>query len=121
VSRTSFLVAIAVIVLLMQFFPNQASTIRLAAIGLGLVYLVIRTLRTYPAQYRQKKKRAAQEDADAEEYRQYTIELDAIRAQYDPSHKLDKNSEIPQDYRNALSALHDKYQAMLDRKFGPGR
>jgi len=119
VSRTRFLVAIAVIVLLMQFFPNQASAIRLAGIALGLLYLAVRALRTYPALYRDKKKRAAQQAADDEAYRQYKIEVDAIRAKYDPNHELTDDTAMQQEYRDELSALHDKYQAMLSRKFGP--
>jgi hypothetical protein len=120
VSRTRFLVAIAVAVLLIQFFPDHAGIIKLATIALGILYLAIRALRTYPAQYRNKKQQAAQEADDEAEYQRYKIELDAIRAKYDPRHELGENAVIPQEYRDELSALHDKYQAMLTRKFGPG-
>ena len=118
-SRTRFLVAIAVIVLLMQFFPDQAVAIRLAGVALGLLYLAVRALRTYPALCRDKKKRAAQQAADDAAYQQYKIEADVIRAKYDPNHELTDDNAIAQEYRDELSALHDKYQGMLARKFGP--
>jgi hypothetical protein len=120
VSRTLFLAAVAVIVLAMQFFPDQASHVKRTVIALGILYLAIRALRTYPRQYRDKRIRAAQEAADDREYRQYEIELEAIRAMYAPIHDLDEIAVIPQEYQNDLSALHDRHRAMLDRKFGPG-
>jgi hypothetical protein len=119
VSRTSFLVAIAVAVLMIQFFPNQAGTIKWVTVALGILYLVIRALRTYPKQYRDKKRRAALAAADDQEYRLYKTELDSIRTKYDPRHEMDENGAVPQAYKDELSALHDKHRAMLTRKFGP--
>ena len=62
---------------------------------------------------------AVQLAADDAEYRQYKMELDVIRAKYDPHRDLSEPTSISPEYRNELSALHDKHQAMLERKFGP--
>ncbi len=117
-SRTRFLVAIAVAVLLMQFLPNQANTIKWIVIALGVLYLAVQALRTYPRQFREKRVRAAQQAADEREYQRYKLELDSIRAKYDPRQELLGNVELPQEFKDELTALHGKYQAMLDRKFG---
>ncbi len=111
---------IAAAVLLMQFLPNQANTIKWLTIAFGIVYLAARALRTYPQQFREKRRRAAQQAADDQEYRRYEAELEAIRARHDPQRELLGKTELPQEFKDELTALHEKYQAMLDRKFGPG-
>ena len=42
-----------------------------------------------------------------------------LRARYDGNRDLSDPTSIDPDYRDALTALHDRHQAMLDRKFGP--
>ena len=60
----------------------------------------------------------AQDAADDQEYRQYKTELDSIRAKYDPNRDLTDPDSISQQYKDELSALHDKHEEMLTRKFG---
>ncbi len=114
-TRTRFLVAIAVAALLIQFLPDQASTIKWSVIALGAVYLLTMALRTYPRRFRERRQRAAQEAADERAYREYKQELDSIRAKYEADREPDAMSEA---YEAEIAALHDKYQDMLGRKFG---
>ncbi len=114
-TRTRFLVAIAVAALLIQFLPDQAHTIKWVVIALGAAYLLTMALRTYPRQFRESRQRAAQEAADERAYRDYRQELDAIRAKYEADRQPDA---LSQEYEAEIAALHDKYQDMLGRKFG---
>ena len=114
-TRTRFLVAIAVAALLIEFLPNQATTIKWALVALAAVYLLTLALRTYPKKIRESRRLAAQEAADEGDYRRYKLELDSIRAKYDEGRQPD---EMSPEYEGEIAALHDKYQEMLGRKFG---
>jgi hypothetical protein len=118
VSRTRLLVALLVVVVLIQIYPDRAGVIELLAVGGAALYSLAWALSRGYAQYKAKSLRAAQEAADAEEYRQYEMELDAIRGEYDPHRDLADPASISQEYKDALSALHDRHEAMLTRKFG---
>jgi hypothetical protein len=72
----------------------------------------------YWARNKAKSAEAAQAAADEIEYRRYREELDAIRARFDPQRDLEDPTSIPAEYRDALNALHDNHQGMLERKFG---
>ena len=104
-SRTSFLVVIAAALLMLQFFPSHATRIKWAVVILGVAYLTIRALLTYPRLYREKKRRLAEDAADERAFGQYKMELDAILAR--------EGSEAE------VAALHDRYKETLDRKFAP--
>jgi hypothetical protein len=91
------------------------------AVGGAALYSLVWAILKGHAQYKSKSLRAALEAADAEEYRQYAVELDAIRAKYDPHRDLTDPTSIPQEFKDELSALHDKHAAMLTRKFGSPR
>lgn len=110
-SRTRFLAAIAVAALLMQLLPTYADAIKWAAIGLGILYLSIRAALTYPAQYRQRKRLAAQRASDEREYREYDAALAALRI---------RHADAPADFERAVAALHDQHRGMLERKFKSG-
>jgi hypothetical protein len=118
VSRTRLLLALLVVVVLIQIYPDRAGVIELIAVGGAALYCLIWATSKGFAQYKAMKLRAAQEAADAEEYRQYNMELDSIRAKYDPHRDLTEPASIPQEYKDELAALHDKHEAMLTRKFG---
>ncbi|MDP9012715.1 MAG: hypothetical protein M3O41_08705 [Pseudomonadota bacterium] len=117
-NRTRFLVALLVVVVLLQLFPERAALIELVAIGAGALYCVAWAITAYLAHYKMKAALAAQEAADTEEFRQYEIELHAIREKHDPNRDLTDLASITQEYQDELTALHDKHQAMLTRKFG---
>jgi hypothetical protein len=119
VSRTIFLVAIAVALLMMQFFPGHADIIKWAVMAFGVAYLSIRALLTYPTLYKERRRRAAERAEDEAAYGRYRTELDSIRARHEPQ-PAPQDTAAAQAYEAALSALHDKYGAMLDRRFGPG-
>jgi hypothetical protein len=121
VSRTRVLLALLVVVVLIQIYPDRAGVIEMMAVGgAALLCSAWATLKGY-AHFKAKRLRAVQEAADAEEYRQYAVELDAIRAKYDPHRDLTDPASIPQEFKDELSALHDKHEAMLTRKFGSPR
>lgn len=121
-SRTPFLVAIAVAAILIQFFPSQTGNIKWAAIALVVIYLSLRVLRTYPRQYKEKKLKAAQLAADSEEYHQYQLHLEALRKKYDlglpDPEATAAAAEPPLAYQQELTALNDSHRNMLTRKFG---
>ena len=119
VNRTRILVALLVVVVLMQLFPEKAGAIqRVAIIGGGLYFLAWAAAR-YLGQLKKKKAEAAQSAADDAEYQVYKRELDVIRATHDPTRDLNDPTSISPEYQAELSALHDKHQDMLARKFGP--
>ena len=115
-TRTIFLALIALAVILIQLIPTQASTIKWATIALGVAYLAGRAVLPYPKIYRQRRQRIAQRAADERDYRQYEIELDAIHAKYDAGDVTEETHA--QAFKDDLTALHEKYQGMLARKFG---
>ena len=118
-NRTRILVALLVLVILMQLFPEKTVVIqRVAIVGGGLYFLVWAAGR-FLAQYRKRSAEAARSAADETEYREYRRELDAIRAAHDPDRDLSDPTSISPEYQAALTELHDKHQDMLARKFGP--
>jgi hypothetical protein len=119
VNRTRILVGLLVMVILMRLFPEKAGAIEKAAIfGGGLYFLAWVGVR-FLAQHKKRTAEAAQSAADEAEYQEYRRELDIIRATHDPSRNLNDPTSISPEYQAALSALHDKHQDMLARKFGP--
>jgi hypothetical protein len=103
----------------MQLFPERAGAIqKVAIIGGGLYFLAWAAAR-YLAQHKKKKAEAAQSAADDAEYQVYKRELDVIRATHDPTRDLNDPTSISPEYQAELSALHDKHQDMLARKFRP--
>ena len=118
-NRTRFLVALLVVVVLLQLFPDKTAAIEAAAVSAGALYCLSWALSKYLAQYKKRAAQAAQEAADAEQYLQYERELDSIRAKYAQERDLTDPTLISPEYKDALSALHDKHEAMLTRKFGP--
>lgn len=116
--RTSFLVAIAAALLMMQFFPNQAGIIKWVIIALGGGYLLVRALLTYPKLYRDSRRLRAQRKEDAQSFRAYSEELAVIRARYDTLERPSGDAVNDAAYEAELAALHVKYRAMLERKFG---
>lgn len=119
VSRTRLLVALLLLVVMVQLFPQNAGVIKLVWVcTVGLIALAWMG-RRYLIRYQLRRAQAAQAAADDSEYRQYREELDIIRDQYDPQRDLDDPTSIAPEYRDALNALHDKHHAMLERRFGP--
>ena len=106
-------------VVLMQLFPEKAGAIeRVFIVGGGLYFLAWAAAR-FLAQRKRQRAEAAQAGADEAEYQVYKRELDVIRATHDPNRDLNDPTTISPEYQAALSALHDKHQDMLGRKFGP--
>ena len=119
VNRTRILVALLVMVILMQLFPEKAGAIERVFIVGGGVYFLAWTAARFLAQHKRRKVEAAQAAADEAEYQEYKRELDFIRATHDLNRDLNDPTTISPEYQAALSALHDKHQDMLGRKFGP--
>jgi hypothetical protein len=119
VNRTRILVALLIMVILMQLFPEKSGAIqRVAIVGGGLYFLAWAAVR-FLAQHKRRAAEAAQSAADEAEYREYKRELDATRAAHDPTRDLNDPTSISPEYQAALTVLHDKHQHMLARKFGP--
>jgi hypothetical protein len=119
VNRTRILIALLVLVVLLQLFPERAALIKLVWVSAAALYVLIWAGAKFSAKYKLKSAETAQMADDDEEYRRYKTELDEIRAKYDPHRDLTDPTSISPEYRDELSALHDKHQAMLGRKFGP--
>jgi hypothetical protein len=108
-----------VLVVLLQLFPDKAGLIKSVWVGAGALFVLLWAGAKFLASHRVKSAAAARLAADDEEYRRYKMGLDAIRAKYDPHRDLSDPTSISQEYRDELSALHDRHQDMLGRKFGP--
>jgi len=110
VSRTRFLIVIAIAALLIQLFPAYAGTIKWLAIGAGVAFLAVQALRTYPRQFKLKRLESRQRIADDAGYAEYSAALAALKASGE--------TITPEEYAVRLAALHEKHRAMLKRKFG---
>jgi hypothetical protein len=119
VNRTKILVVLLAVVILMQLFPDRARLIERVAIVAGGLYFLSWTALRYLAQHKKRTAESAQSAADDSEYQAYKRALDAIREKHDPGPGLRDPISISPEYQAELSALHDKHQDMLTRKFGP--
>jgi hypothetical protein len=119
VNRTRILVALLVLVVLVQLFPDRATLIKLIWVSAAALYTLLWATLRYAALRKRKSAEAALAAADELEYRQYRDELDIIRTRFDPQRDLEDPTSLSPEYRDALTALHDKHHAMLERKFGP--
>jgi thiol:disulfide interchange protein len=118
-NRTRVLVGVAVLVALVQLFPDRVRWIELAAVIGAAAYFIQWAAATHLARFRLGRREAAQAAADEQEYRRYQQELDEIRARHDAERDVNDPTSISPEYKSALSALHDRHEAMLTRKFGP--
>jgi hypothetical protein len=118
-TRTRLLLVILVLVVLIQVFPDRTALIEMLMVGGTALYCAVWAARTYIRRFKQAVKLKALAASDDAEYRQYTLELQSIRAKYDPVRDLDDPTSISQEYKDELSALHDRHEVMLQRKFGP--
>jgi hypothetical protein len=117
--RTSFLLAAAGALLLVHFFPYLAGPIAWLALAAGTLWAAVFGSRILSF-YRKKRALATQQAADDRSYAAYQAELDALRTRFDPHHEWNESTEYPSAYREDLSVLHERYRAMLERRFGPG-
>lgn len=118
-NRTRILVALLVLVVLVQLFPDRATLIKLIWVSAAALTTLVWAALRYAALRKRKLAEAAQQAADELEYRQYRDELDIIRTRFDPQRDLEDPTSLSPEYRDALTVLHDKHHAMLERKFGP--
>jgi hypothetical protein len=119
VSRTRILIALLVVVVLIQIYPDRAPIVELLAVIGAAVYFGVWAGITLLRHQRQQTALSRQATADEEEYQRYRSALDAVRARHDPNRDLNDPTRISQDYKDDLAALHDRHQEMLARKFGP--
>ena len=118
-NRTRFLLVLLVLVVLLQRFPDKSRLIEAVAVGGVALYCVLWAGSRYLAQLREQRRQAARAAADDEEYRCYESELASIRAKYEPDRESGETDAASQEYKDELSALHDRHRDMLDRRFGP--
>jgi hypothetical protein len=107
-------------VVLLRLFPDKSRAIEAVAVGGVALYCLLWAGSRYLAQLRAQRRQAARAAADDEEFRCYECELASIRAKYDPNRDAGEADAASQEYKDELSALHDKHQDMLNRRFGPG-
>jgi len=120
-TRTWFLAVIAAAAGSMQLIPAYAGPIKWVAIVSGVLYLMIRALKTYPKQYRLRKQRKAQVVADDSEYFLYSQELISLREKYTAAGAETGSGMLVERYEAEVALLHDRHRAMLERKFGVPR
>jgi hypothetical protein len=120
VNRTRFLLALLVVVVFLQLFPDKSRVIEAVAVGGVALYCLLWAGSRYLAQFRDQRQKAALAAADGEEYRHYESELTSIRAKHDPHRDANEADVASQEYKDELSALHDRHRDMLNRRFGPG-
>jgi hypothetical protein len=118
-TRTRLLVIILALVVLIQVFPDRARLIEVLILGGTALYCAVWAARVYSPRLKEAAKLKALAASDEAEYRQYALELQSIRAKYDPDRDFEDPTSISQEYKDELSALHDRHEAMLQRKFGP--
>ena len=116
--RTSLLLTAAIALLVVHFFPYLAAPIAWSALAAGVVWVAVVGWRLL-ARYQIHRSHAAKLAADDVEYRSYEIELNALRARHDPKGDWNESTDFPEAYRESLNALHERYKAMLTRRFGP--
>ncbi len=118
-NRTRLLVWILALVVLIQVFPDKASRIEVFAVIAALIYCAAWVIPKVLSRRKNQAAQAALAAADEQEYLRYSGELNAIRAKYDPHRDLDDPTSISPEYQAEITALLDRHDAMLRRKFGP--
>jgi hypothetical protein len=118
-NRTRLLIWILALVVLIQVFPDKASRIEVFAVIAALIYCAAWVIPKVLSRRKNQAAQAALAAADEQEYLQYSGELNAIRAKYDPHRDLDDPTSISPEYQAEITALLDRHDAMLRRKFGP--
>ena len=117
-TRTRLLIWILVVMVLLQIFPDKAGRIEAFAVIASIVYCAAWVVPKYLARRKERSARVARAHVDEKEYLQYTEALNAICAKYDPQRDFEEPTSISQEYQDEISALHDRHEAMLKRKFG---
>jgi hypothetical protein len=118
-TRTRLLIWIVALVALLEIFPDKVGRIEVFAVVAALVYCAAWVIPKYLGRRKEQAAQTALALSDDKEYLQYSEELAAIRAKYDPQRDLDDPTSISAEYQAEISALHDRHEAMLKRKFGP--
>ena len=116
-TRTRFLVAMAVAALSVQLFPRHADSIQWIAVAVGAVYLGSVAWTLYLRHYGDRRRVEAQRRSDEEEYRRYRADLEALRLKYAVG-DAGPADDVAGDYASALASLHARHRDMLERKFG---
>ena len=119
-TRTRFLLALLVVVILLQLYPDKSRAIEGVAVGGIALYCLLWAGSRYLAQFRVQRRQAALAAADDAEYRRYESELASIRAKHDPHRDANEADAASQEYKDELTALYDRHRDMLNRRFGPG-
>jgi len=118
-SRTRLLIWILALVALLQIFPDKAARIEVFAVIAAVIYCAAWVIPKYISRRKNRATRAALVTADEREYLEYAAALQAIRAKYDPQRDLDDPTSISPEYQAEITALLDRHDAMLKRKFAP--
>jgi hypothetical protein len=118
-TRTRLLVWILALAVLIQVFPDKAPRIEVFAVIAAVIYCTAWVIPKFLSRRRSQAAQAALAGADEKDYLQYVAELNAIRAKYDPHRDLDDPTSISPEYQVEITALLDRHDAMLKRKFGP--
>ena len=118
-SRTRLLVWILALVALLQIFPDKAGRIEIFAVIAAVIYCAAWVIPKYISRRKSQATRAALVTADEQEYLEYAAALQAIRTKYDPQRDLDDPTTISPEYQAEITALLDRHEAMLKRKFAP--
>jgi hypothetical protein len=104
---------------LLQVFPDKAGRIEVFAVIAAVIYCAAWVIPKMLSRRKDQAAQAALAQADEQEYLEYAAALQAIRAKYDPQRDLDDPTSISPEYQAEITALLDRHDAMLKRKFGP--
>jgi hypothetical protein len=118
-TRTRLLIWILALVALLQIFPDKAGRIETFAVIAAVIYCAAWLIPKFLSRRKSQAAQAALAGADEKEYLEYAAALQAIRAKYDPQRDLDDPTSISPEYQAEITALLDRHDAMLKRKFGP--
>jgi len=107
-----------IILLIDQHGPALWSTLAwtfgVCAIPYGIFWLTF----VYPDKRKKNKARELQEASDEKAFWIFWEKREAISKKFDPEHKWDETTTLPEEYEQECRKLNDEYRDVLKRRNG---
>ena len=115
---TNSLLFIVIIILVEQFYSTQLDSLRPVIIGCFILYGCYWLVVKFPVLWKKRRIERLQEQKDEAEFREWQRKHNLIRTKYDPEHKWNEVTSVPQEYLDEIRSLNIEHQKMLQRRNG---
>ncbi len=115
---TNYLLSIILLILVKQFYPALWDAFLPVVIGGLTLYGCYWLVAKFPKQWKKRRAERQQEQKDEAEFWEYQRKHNAVRAKYDPEHKWNEATSVPQEYLGEIRNLNIEHREMLQRRNG---